>query len=180
MQHTKSLGHWLSGSGEEVFLGVFTIYGHGGHFGRVTRTIWTIFRSRVLRSLHTKFELNWPSGFRGEDVWKCWRTDRRWMDGRTDGRWSHGYTISLPMSLQLRWANNKFSFLKEGLPSWKQHVHLVCWEHLQIGYCLHCTKPRHRRTLTIVIELVGKILFWQKKITNSYLKRHLVLYTKGL
>ena len=27
-----------------------------------------------------KFEFNWPSGFRGEDVWKCWRTD----DGRTD------------------------------------------------------------------------------------------------
>ena len=27
---------------------------------------------------------------------------------------------------------DKCSFLKEGLPSWKQHVHLVCWEHLQI------------------------------------------------
>ena len=27
---------------------------------------------------------------------------------------------------------NKFSFLKEGLPSLKQHVHLVCREHLKI------------------------------------------------
>ena len=34
-------------------------------------------------------------------------------------------------------------------------------------------KPRHRRTLTIVIESVGKILFWKKKNTNSYLKQHL-------
>ena len=35
-----------------------------------------------------KFEFNWPSGFRGEDVWKCWRTD----DGRTDGRTDNGVT----------------------------------------------------------------------------------------
>ena len=29
----------------------------------------------ILRSLHVvKFEFNWPSGFRGEDLWKCWRT----------------------------------------------------------------------------------------------------------
>ena len=28
-------------------------------------------------------------------------------------------------------------------------------------------KPRHRRTLTIVFESVGKILFWKKKNTNS-------------
>ena len=54
---------------------VFTIYGHGGHLGHVTRTIWINFHSPILRSLHMKFEFNWPSGFRGEDVWKCWRTD---------------------------------------------------------------------------------------------------------
>ena len=55
---------------------VFTIilYGHGGHLGHATRTIWTNFRSPILRSIHMKFEFNWPSGFRG-DVWKCWRTD---------------------------------------------------------------------------------------------------------
>ena len=46
-----------------------------------------------------KYEFNWPSSFRGEDVWKCWRT--------TDGRRSHWYTISSPMSLRLRWAKNQ-------------------------------------------------------------------------
>ena len=35
---------------------------------------------------------------------------------------------------------NKFSFLKEGLPSLKQYVHLVCWEHHQLWLFLHCTK----------------------------------------
>ena len=39
-------------------------------------------------------------------------------------------------------------------------------------------KPRHRRTLTIVIESVGKILFWKKNNTNSYLKPHLAPYTE--
>ena len=48
-----------------------------------------------IRSLHMKFEFNWPSSFRG-DVWKCWQMD--------DRRWSHCYTISSPRSLQLRWA----------------------------------------------------------------------------
>ena len=68
MLHTKSQGHWPSGSGEEDFKRVFTIYGHGGYLGQVTRTISTNFRSRVLRSIHMKFEFNWPSGFKGEDV----------------------------------------------------------------------------------------------------------------
>ena len=35
MLHTKFQGHGPFGSGEEDFL-VFTIYGHGGHFGHVT------------------------------------------------------------------------------------------------------------------------------------------------
>ena len=107
MLHTKSQGHRPSGSGEEDFLRVFTIYGRGGHLGHVTKTIWTNFRSPILRSLHMKYEFNWPSSFRGEDVWKCWRTtDGRRTDGwRTDdGRRSHWYTISSPMSLRLRWA----------------------------------------------------------------------------
>ena len=29
---------------EKIFLKVFIIYGHGGHFGHVTWTIWTNFR----------------------------------------------------------------------------------------------------------------------------------------
>ena len=37
MLHTKSQGHRPSGSGEEDFLRVFTIYGHDGHLGHVTK-----------------------------------------------------------------------------------------------------------------------------------------------
>ena len=73
MLHTKSQGHRPSGSGEEDFQMVFTLHGHGGHLGHVPRIIWTNFRSPILRSLHMKFEFNWSSGFRGENVWKCWR-----------------------------------------------------------------------------------------------------------
>ena len=38
MLHTKFQGHRPFGSREEDFLKVFTIYGHGGHLGHVTRT----------------------------------------------------------------------------------------------------------------------------------------------
>ena len=53
------------------FLKVLTIYGHGGHLGQRNATILALFRSPTLRRLHMKFEENWPSGFRGEVVWKC-------------------------------------------------------------------------------------------------------------
>ena len=39
MLHSKFQDHRTSGSGEERFLKVFTIYGRGGQFGYVT---WTI------------------------------------------------------------------------------------------------------------------------------------------
>ena len=44
-------------------------------------------------------------------------------------------TCSTPEDLKtVDWdvKNNKFSFLKEGLPSLKHHVHLVSWKPLQI------------------------------------------------
>ena len=50
MLHTKFQGHRPFDSGEEDFLNVFTIYGHGGHLGQVTRTL-------------QKFGFNRPSGF---------------------------------------------------------------------------------------------------------------------
>ena len=53
---------------------------------------WTNFCSAILRSLHMKFEFNWPSGFRGEDVWKCWRTD----DGRTTDARVTGILLANP------------------------------------------------------------------------------------
>ena len=68
MLHTKFRGNWPAGSGEEDFLKVFTIYGHGGHLGHVTWTIFTNFRSPFQRRLHIKFGFDWPRGFRGEDV----------------------------------------------------------------------------------------------------------------
>ena len=76
---------------------------------------------------------------------------------------------------------NKFSFLKEGLPSLKTACALCKLgtpPNLVIFYT--ALKPRHRRTSKIVIESFGKILLWQKKNINSYLKRHLVPYTEGL
>ena len=61
MLHTKFQGHL-------PFDKVFTIYGHGGHLGHVTRTFWSNFRSPIPWRLHRKFGFNWPSGFWGEDV----------------------------------------------------------------------------------------------------------------
>ena len=51
---------------------VFTIYGHGGHLGRVTGTIWANCRSHILQRLHMKFGFNRHSGFSGKELWKCW------------------------------------------------------------------------------------------------------------
>ena len=40
---------------EKKFLRVFTIYGHGGHFGHVTSIILIHFHFHLPKSLHTKF-----------------------------------------------------------------------------------------------------------------------------
>ena len=56
------------GSGEEVILIVFTIYGHGGHLEFRIKTIFAIFRSTSAWMLHMKFGYIWPSGFREEVV----------------------------------------------------------------------------------------------------------------
>ena len=68
MLHTKFHCNWSTGSREEDFFMVFTIYGHGGHLGHVTWTIYINFHSPFLRMLHMKFSFDWPSGFRGEDL----------------------------------------------------------------------------------------------------------------
>ena len=49
MLHTKFPGNQPTGSREEDVLKVFTIYGHGGHFGHVTII--------MLTKLYSK----WPS-----------------------------------------------------------------------------------------------------------------------
>ena len=80
---------------KEDFWRVFTIYGHGGQLGHVTQIYWTNIRRRPpppplpMETPH-KIQLDWPSGFREEDLWKCGRTTD---NGRTP---EHGYTISSP------------------------------------------------------------------------------------
>ena len=63
MLYTKSQSHWPFGSRVEDIKRVFTLYGHGRHLGDVTINIWFKFTPLNLRSLHIKFEFNWPSGF---------------------------------------------------------------------------------------------------------------------
>ena len=48
---------------EKTFLKVFTIYGHGGHLGHVTRIMLTNFYFLVPESFHTKFSSELPSSF---------------------------------------------------------------------------------------------------------------------
>ena len=68
MLHTKFRGNRPAGSGKEVFLVVFTIYGRGGHLGHVTRMSRSNFRSPYPWMLHIKFQFDRPSGFREEDL----------------------------------------------------------------------------------------------------------------
>ena len=63
MLPTKFQGHWSIGSGEEDFLKVFTIYGHGGHIGHVTLTVCIYFHFLSPRRLYRKFGYIWSSGF---------------------------------------------------------------------------------------------------------------------
>ena len=63
MLHIKFPENRPAGSGEEDFLSVFTIYGHGGHLGHVTRIMLTNFHFLVSESFHTKFSSEWPSSF---------------------------------------------------------------------------------------------------------------------
>ena len=52
---------------KKIFTG-FTIYGHSGHLGHVTRTIYINFRSPFPRRLYMKFGIDWPIGFGEDDV----------------------------------------------------------------------------------------------------------------
>ena len=99
MLHTKFRWNRSTGSRENDFFMIVTIYGHGGHLGHVT---WT-FRSPFLRMLHMKFGFDWPSSFRGEDLWNCERrTDGRTTDDRqTDaGAWVY-YKLTCEPSAQV-------------------------------------------------------------------------------
>ena len=69
MLHAKFCWNLSTGSGEEDFWRVFTIYGNGCHLGHVTWIFYTHICNPFLLMLHIKFGFDWPSGFRGEDVW---------------------------------------------------------------------------------------------------------------
>ena len=56
MLDTMFEGNWSSGFGEEDFFNIFTIYGHGGHYGHVTWTKSINFISPFARRLHIKFK----------------------------------------------------------------------------------------------------------------------------
>ena len=68
MLHTKFRGNRPTGSGEEDFWRIFTIYGRGGHLGHVTWISRSNLKCHYPRRLHIKFQLDRPSGFREEDL----------------------------------------------------------------------------------------------------------------
>ena len=68
MVNTKFRGNRPAGSAEEDFCVVFTIYGRGGHLGHVTWILRSNLKCRYTRRLHIKFQPDWPSGFREEDL----------------------------------------------------------------------------------------------------------------
>ena len=55
MLHTKFRENRPTGSGEEDFRRVYTIYGHGGHLGHVTSIMSSDLHFLVPESFHTKF-----------------------------------------------------------------------------------------------------------------------------
>ena len=63
MLHTKFRGNQPAGSGEEDFLKVFTIYGHGSHLGQVTSIMSSDFHFLVPESFLTKFGSDRQSSF---------------------------------------------------------------------------------------------------------------------
>ena len=60
MLHTKFRENWPTGSGEEDFLRVFTIYGRGSHLGHVTRIMLTDFISLYLKAFIQNLVQNGP------------------------------------------------------------------------------------------------------------------------
>ena len=68
MLHTKLRGNRSTGSGEEDFLMIFTIYGCSDHLGHVTSIMFMDFHLLVPESLQTEFGQKWPSSFQENQV----------------------------------------------------------------------------------------------------------------
>ena len=77
-----------------------SIFEHGGHFGHVTWIIYTNFCSLFLRRLHIIVGFDWPSNFRGEDVWKWLTTTTTTTTTTTDaGAWVYYKLTCEPLAL---------------------------------------------------------------------------------
>ena len=63
MLHTKLRGNRPTGSREEDFLSLYTIYGRGGHLGHVTSIMSSDFHFHIPESFHTKFGSDRHSSF---------------------------------------------------------------------------------------------------------------------
>ena len=63
MLYTKFRGKQSTGSKEEDFLRVFTIYGRSGYLGHVTSIMSPVFHCLVSESFHTKFGSDRHSSF---------------------------------------------------------------------------------------------------------------------
>ena len=63
MLNTKFCGNRPAGFGEEDFLRVFIIYGHGGHLGHLTNIMSSNFHFLVPVGVHTKFGSERNSSF---------------------------------------------------------------------------------------------------------------------
>ena len=96
--HTKYKSHGPHGFGEEDFLSfshyksMGAIYRHGSHLDLRTTTICTYFQSPFNTRLHIKFKEIWSSGFRGEVVQRCDRTDGQ-TDRQTVGQTDDGRRV---------------------------------------------------------------------------------------
>ena len=101
------------------------MYWHGVHFGHVASTVQQIFVTPSQGGCIMKFGFNRPSGFRGEDVWKCWHTHIHTHTHTYIHTYIHthiyihtytrpSYTISSPMSLKPFFQMKEFIF-SEGM-----------------------------------------------------------------
>ena len=87
MLHAKFHGNQPAGSGEEDFLMVFTIYGHGNHLGHVTRMPSIHFRFPYPMRPHIK-----KLALIGQAVSEMFEIVNEDDDKRNLG---HGYTMTI-------------------------------------------------------------------------------------
>ena len=68
MLHFKFRGYRPTASGEGDSLRVFKMYGRGGDLSHVTKIPRIHFHYPYTWRLYIKFQLDWPSSFRDEDL----------------------------------------------------------------------------------------------------------------